>query len=177
MGCGDGGGVGAVHLDRLLRPDWLYRMLPNPAEYHPYTSYHVSETLLVLLFTAVGFFLLIRKLAPEATISVDLDWFYRKGGDVCCCAGREGPAAAFLDDLVGRLYRAGGPGIRARHARGVAWFDGRVIDALVDGVGGLFVRGLGGWLRGPARIGAGEPGAGLWAGGVVLLGFLLVIHC
>ena len=60
---------------------YLYQMLPYPeVKYHPYTSYHVSETLQILLFTGLGFFLLIRKLKPEATISLDLDWFYRMGG-------------------------------------------------------------------------------------------------
>ena len=45
------------------------RMLPFATDYHPYTSYHVSETLQILLFTAVGFFLLLKKLVPEPTIS------------------------------------------------------------------------------------------------------------
>jgi multicomponent Na+:H+ antiporter subunit D len=36
-----------------------------PVEYHPYTSYHVSETLEMLLFTALGFFLLVKKLGPR----------------------------------------------------------------------------------------------------------------
>lgn len=153
------------------RPDWLYRMLPNTAEYHPYTSYHVSETLLVLLFTAVGFFLLIRKLAPEATLSVDLDWFYRKGGR-CLLRWVKGPLQR-LDDRVGTLYRAGGLGSVRGTSRGVAWFDGRVVDALVDGVGG-FVRGAGGWLRGVQRGSVQENLAiALGVAALVLLGFMI----
>ena len=35
-------------------PGWLYAMLPFPVEYNAYTSYHVSETMQILLFTAVG---------------------------------------------------------------------------------------------------------------------------
>jgi multicomponent Na+:H+ antiporter subunit D len=58
---------------------YLYRMLPYPVTYEPYTAYHLAETLQILLFTALGFFLLIRKLTPERKISIDLDWFYRKG--------------------------------------------------------------------------------------------------
>jgi multicomponent Na+:H+ antiporter subunit D len=54
-------------------------MLPYPVTYEPYTAYHLTETLQILLFTALGFFLLIRKLTPERKISIDLDWFYRKG--------------------------------------------------------------------------------------------------
>ncbi len=45
---------------------YLYNLLPYPVEYHPYTAYHVSETLQILLFTALGFFLFIDKLRPEA---------------------------------------------------------------------------------------------------------------
>jgi len=154
------------------RPGWLYGMLPNPVEYQPYTSYHVSETLLVLLFTAVGFFLLIKKLAPEATISVDLDWFYRKGGQLFLRTVR-GPLQS-LDDRVGRFYRAGGLDSVRGTARGVAWFDGRVIDALVDGVGGM-VRGVGGWLRGLQRGSIQESLLlALGAGALVLLGFVLL---
>ena len=59
---------------------YLYQMLPFPVDYHPYTSYHISETLQVLLFTAVGFFVFLKKLVPEPTISLDTDWFYRMGG-------------------------------------------------------------------------------------------------
>ena len=64
---------------------YLYKMLPYPevaAEYHPYTAYHVFETLQILLFTGLGFFLLLKKLVPDPTISLDMDWFYRKGGRV-----------------------------------------------------------------------------------------------
>jgi len=46
----------------------LYQLLPYKAEalaYAPYTPYHICETLLILLFTAVGFFLLLRKAQPE----------------------------------------------------------------------------------------------------------------
>ena len=39
-----------------------------------------AETLQILLFTALGFFLLIKKLEPEPVISLDMDWFYRIGG-------------------------------------------------------------------------------------------------
>ena len=38
-----------------------------------------SSTLGVLGFTALGFFLLLTHLDPEPTISLDTDWFYRRG--------------------------------------------------------------------------------------------------
>jgi multicomponent Na+:H+ antiporter subunit D len=61
---------------------YLYQMLPYPVHYEPYTAYHVVETLQILAFTALGFFLFLKKLTPEPTISLDLDWFYRMGGRI-----------------------------------------------------------------------------------------------
>ena len=100
---------------------WLYKMLPYPDEalrYAPYTGYHISETLQILLFTGLGFFLLIRKLRPEALISLDLDWFYRKGGAAFLWLAR-GPVQ-WADTLVGELYRLAGIiplMLTARHCR------------------------------------------------------------
>ncbi len=59
---------------------FLYKMLPFDVVYAPYTLYHVSETLQILFFTAVGFFLLLEMLTPKPTISIDLDCIYRLGG-------------------------------------------------------------------------------------------------
>jgi hypothetical protein len=56
--------------------------LPYPVTFKPYTLYSVATTLQLLLFTAFAFFLLIDKLRGEATISIDTDWFYRKGAIV-----------------------------------------------------------------------------------------------
>ena len=60
-------------------PGLLYRMLPNAAGYVPYTLQHVTSTLGMLGFTALGFFLLLKQLDPELKISLDTDWFYRRG--------------------------------------------------------------------------------------------------
>jgi multicomponent Na+:H+ antiporter subunit D len=59
---------------------FLYKMLPFEVAYAPYNLYHISETLQLLFFTAVGFFLLLEMLTPKPTISVDLDYIYRLGG-------------------------------------------------------------------------------------------------
>jgi multicomponent Na+:H+ antiporter subunit D len=123
---------------------YLYRMLPYPVEYQPYSSYHLSETLQLLLFTAVGFFLLIRKLAPEATISLDLDWFYRRGGSAFLWIARR-PVQA-VDFAVGTLYRVAGLDPLMRSARSLGRFDNRVIDGCVDGLAAA-VRGAGRALR------------------------------
>jgi multicomponent Na+:H+ antiporter subunit D len=123
---------------------YLYRMLPHPVDYHPYTSYHVSETLQILLFTAVGFFLLLKKLVPEPTISLDLDWFYRKGGRAFLWLARR--PIQQLDTWVGELYRVGGLVPLMRSAGWVGRFDYRVIDGIVDGLAGT-VRNVGARLR------------------------------
>jgi multicomponent Na+:H+ antiporter subunit D len=123
-------------------------MLPFPVHYEPYTSYHVSETLQVLLFTALGFFLLIKKLEPEAKISLDLDWPYRKGGQAFLWLSRR-PIQA-VDNFVGEIYRVGGLLPLMVSARLSAVFDNRVIDGAVDGFASA-IRSVGGRLRGAQR--------------------------
>jgi multicomponent Na+:H+ antiporter subunit D len=131
-------------------PAYLYRMLPYAVEYHPYTSYHVSETLQILLFTALGFFLLLKKLEPEAKISLDLDWPYRMAGRAVLWLARR-PVQA-LDTLVGEVYRFGGLAPLMRLSEWAARFDQRAIDGVVDGIG-AGVRETGQRLR-PAQRGA-----------------------
>jgi multicomponent Na+:H+ antiporter subunit D len=127
---------------------YLYRMLPYPVDFEPYTAYHVSETLQILLFTGLGFFLLIKKLEPEAKISLDLDWPYRMGGRAFLWIARK-PVQA-VDNVVGEIYRAGGIIPLMRSASLVNLFDNRVIDGVVDGFAGA-IRGLGGRFRGAQR--------------------------
>jgi multicomponent Na+:H+ antiporter subunit D len=124
---------------------YLYQMLPHQSVvYHPYTSYHLSESLQILLFTAVGFFLLIKKLEPEPTISLDMDWFYRKGARVFDWVARK--PVQTIDTVVGEIYRLGGLGPLMKSARLSAKFDNRVIDGLVDGLAASVLK-LGSWLR------------------------------
>ncbi|MCH7612615.1 MAG: Na(+)/H(+) antiporter subunit D [Candidatus Marinimicrobia bacterium] len=60
-------------------PSVLYNLLPFAASYLPYTAEHVVWTLQILLFTALGFFMLLKYLGGESYITIDTDWFYRKG--------------------------------------------------------------------------------------------------
>jgi len=60
-------------------PQPLYALLPYPVDFEPYTGSHVMESLGLLMFTALGFVLFLWALDPENTISLDTDWFYRKG--------------------------------------------------------------------------------------------------
>ena len=126
---------------------YLYDMLPFPqaaAAYHPYTAYHVAETLQILLFTALGFFLLLKKLSPEPTISLDLDWFYRKGGRLFYWLARKPVQTA--DTAVGEAWNKEGIVPLMRTARFWSWIDWHVIDTVVDGTA-RSVRALGGKLR------------------------------
>ena len=65
-----------------MYPDVLYRILPHPVNFHPYTPFHIIGTFQMLLMTVVGVWLLLGKLAPHAAINLDTDWFYRKGARV-----------------------------------------------------------------------------------------------
>jgi multicomponent Na+:H+ antiporter subunit D len=130
-------------------PAWLYRMLPFPEEamrYLPqvYSSYHISETLQILLFTGLGFFLLINKLTPEARISLDMDWFYRMGGRAFQWIASR-PVQMF-DTFVGELYRLIGLIPLMLTARLAGLFDNAIIDGFVDGLAEN-VRGVGRRLR------------------------------
>ena len=63
-------------------PQPLYRLLPYPVEYVPYTASHVVGQLQLLMFGALAFTLLILSgyYPPELrAINLDTDWFYRKG--------------------------------------------------------------------------------------------------
>jgi multicomponent Na+:H+ antiporter subunit D len=59
-------------------PAWLYAMMPTPVDYQAYTAGHILWELQLLLFTGVGFFVLVRHLGGEAKVSLDTDWVYRR---------------------------------------------------------------------------------------------------
>jgi multicomponent Na+:H+ antiporter subunit D len=111
---------------------YLYRMLPYPVDYHPYTAYHVSETLQILLFTALGFFLLLKKLQPEAKISLDLDWPYRMGGRAFQWLASK--PIQTVDTCVGEIYRVCGLKPLMYFSKLAGLFDTYMIDDLVDGI-------------------------------------------
>jgi multicomponent Na+:H+ antiporter subunit D len=128
---------------------YLYRMLPyqtEAAEYalKVYSAYHVSESLQILLFTALGFFLLVKKLAPEPTISIDMDWFYRKGGRGFYWLARK-PIQTF-DTWFSEVYRNVGLRPLMTTSKFWSWFDWHGIDGFVDGIARL-VRSTGTKLR------------------------------
>jgi multicomponent Na+:H+ antiporter subunit D len=48
-----------------------------------YTAEHVVWTLQILLFTGLAFFLRLKRAKPKEGITLDTDWFYRKGAMAC----------------------------------------------------------------------------------------------
>lgn len=63
-------------------PSALYALLPNPVDYHPYTTYHVVNQLQLLLFSALAFTWLMRTgvYPPELrSTNLDFDIVYRRG--------------------------------------------------------------------------------------------------
>ncbi|MFO7877864.1 MAG: Na(+)/H(+) antiporter subunit D [Desulfovermiculus sp.] len=65
-------------------PAWLYKMLPFPVDYVPYTGAHVLEQVQILGFGALAFILALRfgYYPFEArSQNLDVDWLYRKGGE------------------------------------------------------------------------------------------------
>jgi multicomponent Na+:H+ antiporter subunit D len=58
-------------------PDLLYKYLPYPVEYVPYTAGKVLFYLQLLLFSGLAFFLLLPLMKRTLTISLDTDWLWR----------------------------------------------------------------------------------------------------
>jgi multicomponent Na+:H+ antiporter subunit D len=116
-------------------PRLLYSVLPFSADYVPYTARHVTATLGLLGFTALGFFLLLRHLDPELIVSLDTDWFYRRGLSASLPLAQGGLGR--LEGFVGQISDT----VMQRPVLGAAVLlrelDARVIDAAAVGVGRL----------------------------------------
>ncbi|MBP8819073.1 MAG: Na(+)/H(+) antiporter subunit D [Syntrophomonadaceae bacterium] len=63
-------------------PQSIYQILPFAVDYVPYTSYHVITQLQLLMFSGLAFFVLLKYLQRTDTITLDTDWFYRRGGQI-----------------------------------------------------------------------------------------------
>jgi multicomponent Na+:H+ antiporter subunit D len=112
-------------------PDYLYKMLPFPVTYHPYSAYHLSETLQILGFTGLGFFIMVKKLKPGPKINLDLDWFYRKGARVFM--GFASRPVLSSDNWINDVYRRIGLRFTMVLAKAISWFDWEGIDWTIDG--------------------------------------------
>ena len=113
-------------------PQALYGVLPFPVKYAPYTGQHVVWSLEILLFTGLAFFMLLKHVGGKRPVSIDTDWFYRKGSKVFLWFA-ENPVVAF-ENFIGQVYRVGVIIPTLLLARIGYAFDLRVIDGVVNGV-------------------------------------------
>ena len=116
-------------------PALLYSQLPYLVDYAPYTMRHVFDTLGLLGFTALGFFMLLSHLDPEPSVSLDTDWFYRRGLSAALPVVNRGLAR--LEGFVGQIYDVVMQRYVLRVAARLRHLDARVIDAAAVGIGGL----------------------------------------
>ncbi len=125
--------VAALCLLTGIIPQLLYRLLPYPVEYHPYTGEHIVGALQLLFFTLLGFLFLLHKLHPERTISLDTDWFYRKGADAFMWLANR-PVARY-EEFITEMYKI----LLIEPTKKIAdllWlFDTWIIDGLVNTLG------------------------------------------
>jgi multicomponent Na+:H+ antiporter subunit D len=63
-------------------PGAFYALLPWQIDFHPYTADHVVSQLQLLLFSGLAFFLLLGWMKRTNTITLDLDWLWRRAGNL-----------------------------------------------------------------------------------------------
>ena len=108
-----------------VAPGPLYAMLPFKVDFVPYTGSHVVFQLQLLLFSGLAFFLMLSWLQRTLTITLDVDWLYRRLGVVvlrqldrwvqASWNGFAGAAARSARIIVDWTYRHhGADGIMAR---------------------------------------------------------------
>ena len=125
-------------------PGVLYSMLPYAVHYDPFTAYHLAETLQLLGFAALIFFLLVKYMEPVDRLSLDLDWLYRKGGLFFLWIAKN--PLQWFDTAWSEVYRVVGLRSLMSTSKFWSWFDWNAIDGVVDGLART-VRGIGGRLR------------------------------
>ncbi len=108
-------------------PNLLYRALPFPINYHPYTMAHVVSALQMLFLTALSFFFLIRFFKPASFVSVDVDWFYRKGAAIFLFIALK-PLAAY-EALATEAYKS----VLIAPAKKIADWSWKIDTYVVDG--------------------------------------------
>ncbi|SEA60833.1 multisubunit sodium/proton antiporter, MrpD subunit [Desulfuromusa kysingii] len=112
-------------------PDYLYDMLPYAVHYHPYTSYHLTETFHLLGFTGLGFYFMVKYLKPHDVSNLDLDWFYRRGAGWFMWFANK-PVSS-TNEWISNVYKNIGLRLTMALARALSWFDWEGIDWALDG--------------------------------------------
>ena len=128
------GSLFCIGLGVFYKP--LYALLPYPVHFEPYTAYHTWETLQVLLFTQLGFFLLLKKLWCKNTISLDTDWFPRKCAKAVIWFVNK-PLVSLEYNIIGEAYEFIIQKPIMRVAVYLKKIDTVVVDGTINGVGRL----------------------------------------
>ena len=116
-------------------PGLLYGYLPYPVDYAPYTARHVTATLGLLGFTALGFFLLLRHLIPNRSSALTPTGFTAAPLSVSLAVTQRGLGR--LEHIVARISDAVMHEPVLAVATPLREFDAQVIDAAAVGVGRL----------------------------------------
>jgi multicomponent Na+:H+ antiporter subunit D len=120
----------ALCLAMGVYPQMVYRILPYPVHYAPYTTWKVLQTVLLLGFSGLGFYFMRKIIHPVPGRNLDFDILYRFIGNAFV-AGFTRPLAA-MDDIWTQVYRRVGLAALMGSARGAGVFDRQAIDTVVD---------------------------------------------
>ncbi len=126
-------------------PAPLYAILPFPVDYVPYTGARVIDTLQLLLFSGLAFFVMLPYMQRTLTITLDTDWFYRRLVPRVANSVMSIGASAYagirrgmrnrIDTAIETLFRYHGPrGILAR-----TWATGSMVLWVVILLGAYLV--------------------------------------
>lgn len=115
-----------------LYPDLLYRFLPYPGAdaFHPWSSWKVLMTLLLLGFTGLGFMVMRRVLTPHPQRNMDFEALYIIVGEVFMRIVSR--PVAWLDTLWSEVYARVGLRFLLFMGRLTSWFDRQGIDFVLD---------------------------------------------
>ena len=102
-----------------LFPGMLYKLLPFPTEYTPYTPWHLVQSSMLLGFTGLGFYLMRRIMPPHPSRNLDFDILYRALGRWFHQAGErtDGSPGQHLDRCLCQSWPARAGWHRARYQR------------------------------------------------------------
>lgn len=147
-------------------PGPLYDLLPYPVDYHPYTADHVTGALSILMFTLLGFVMFLKAYVyPEHAITLDTDWFYRKGTKVFMRFARG--VIARYEDWVSELSNTALLKSMFGTAKVSFNVDKTVVDGAINGV--AFLTGLAGRVLRRVQTGDVQSYAFVMLAGVVFL--------
>lgn len=126
------GALFCIGLGVFYKP--LYALLPYAVHFEPYTAYHTWESLQVLLFTQLGFFLLLKMLWCKDTISIDTDWFPRKGAKAFMWLVNK-PISNIEYKFIGEIYEFIIQKPIMKIAQLLKQFDTEVVDGGINAIG------------------------------------------